>query len=79
MKTAISIPDLIFRSAEDAAKRLKLSRSQLYAAAVAAYVERHEKSRVTEQLNDVYADADAVRIEPALAAAQSRSIGRERW
>ena len=79
MKTAISIPDLIFQSAERAAKRLKLSRSQLYAAAVAAYVERHRESSVTEKLNEVYADADTSLVESGLAAAQLRSIARERW
>ncbi|HYT48247.1 MAG TPA: hypothetical protein VEL04_07495 [Burkholderiales bacterium] len=79
MKTAISIPDPIFQSAERAAKRLKLSRSQLYAAAVAAYLERNRDSSVTAKLNEVYADANASLVEAGLAAAQLRSIARERW
>ena len=79
MKTAISIPDAIFRSAEHAAKRMKLSRSQLYATAVAAYLERHKGTGVTEKLNEVYADAEASVVEAAVASAQLRSIARERW
>lgn len=79
MKTAISIPDAVFRTAEQAARRLKLSRSELYAAAVAAYVERHAARGVTETLDEVYADAESSRLDPALAAAQARVIGRERW
>jgi metal-responsive CopG/Arc/MetJ family transcriptional regulator len=79
MKTAISIPDAVFRSAEKAARRLKVSRSQLYAAAVAAYVERYAAKDVTAALDRVYADPEASRLEPAIAAAQAKSIGRERW
>jgi hypothetical protein len=38
VKTAVSIPDDVFRSAERAAKRLGVSRSELYARALAAYL-----------------------------------------
>lgn len=79
MKTAISIPDPVFRSAEKAAKRLNLSRSQLYAAAVAAYVRRHAASSVTEALDAVYADPESSRLDEAMSAAQLRGLARERW
>jgi metal-responsive CopG/Arc/MetJ family transcriptional regulator len=79
MKTAISIPDAVFRAAERAARRLKLSRSELYSVAVASYVERHAARGVTETLDAVYADAEASRLDPALAAAQAHILGRERW
>jgi metal-responsive CopG/Arc/MetJ family transcriptional regulator len=39
MKTAISIPDLLFDEAEKLAQRLGMSRSELYAKALAAYIE----------------------------------------
>jgi mRNA-degrading endonuclease toxin of MazEF toxin-antitoxin module len=48
MKTAISIPDDVFRSAEKRAKRLKKSRSRLYSEAVAEYVARRSPADVTE-------------------------------
>jgi hypothetical protein len=79
MKTAISIPDPVFRSAEKAARRLRLSRSQLYAAAVSAYVERHAAGEVTAALDRLYGDAELSALDPALAAAQARAVGRERW
>lgn len=79
MKTAISIPDRVFRSAEVAARRLKVSRSQLYSAAVSEYVERRKGAGVTEKLNEVYADAGTSALDPAFAAAQFRSLGRKRW
>jgi predicted transcriptional regulator len=78
MKTAISIPDPVFRSAEQLAKRLKVSRSQLYATAVADYVGRNQRSGVTEKLDEVHG-AGPEGLDPALAAMQSRSLRRERW
>src|SRR5262245_42454497 len=57
MKTAISIPDPIFREAERLARRLKKSRSQLYAEAMADYLRRHDPDAVTEALNRVCAES----------------------
>ena len=45
MKTAISIPDRVFREAERAAKRQKVSRSRIYTQAVEAYLKALPKSR----------------------------------
>ena len=64
MKTAISIPDPIFAAAEKLARRLGISRSQLYSEAVDALIEKHRYSGVTEQLNAVYeANPEASRLE----------------
>ena len=57
VKVTISIPDPIFAKAEALAKRLKLSRSRLYARAVADYVDRHTDDEITEHAN---AEADAM-------------------
>jgi metal-responsive CopG/Arc/MetJ family transcriptional regulator len=45
MKTSISIPDRIYRAAERAAKRQKVSRSRIYTQAVEAYLKALPKSR----------------------------------
>ena len=68
MKTAISIPDAVFRDAERLAKRLKTSRSQLYADAVRQYVARHDPDEVTESYNRI---ADEV-ADPGDALNRSR-------
>jgi hypothetical protein len=47
MKTAISIPDDVFDLAEAAAKRLKMSRSELYSRAVQAFLDVHSPDQVT--------------------------------
>ena len=53
MKTAISIPDRLFREADRLAKRLKKSRSRLYSEAVLDYVKRHADDEITRQLERV--------------------------
>ena len=59
MKTAISIPEPIFKSAEQLAQRLGMSRSELYARAVSEMVDKHLDDRVTERLNAVYGSEDS--------------------
>ena len=53
MKTAISLPDAVFRAAERQATRSGKSRSQLYAEALAEYLSRHAPDEVTEAMNRV--------------------------
>jgi len=49
MKTAISIPDPIFQAAEGLAHCLGISRSELYAKAVAEYMKSHKNKNVTKE------------------------------
>ena len=54
MKTAISIPDDLFRAIEECARRLKLSRSRFFATAAREYLVRHGGSGdATEAWNQV--------------------------
>ena len=78
MKVALSIPDDLFESAETLGKRLGMSRSRLYATALADYLAKHRGRKTTERLNAVYADRPE-QVDPALRRAQSKTIGRDRW
>ncbi len=78
MKTAISIPDPIFQAAEGLAHRMGISRSQLYAEAVAEYMESHKNLNVTETLNKIY-KKEPSSLEEGLYTLQSQSIPREEW
>jgi len=78
MKTAVSVPDDLFRRAEAAARRLRVSRSKFYATAIAEFLERRQSDAVTERLNEVYSRQRA-RVEPALHRAQIRSLGKGDW
>jgi len=80
MKTAISIPDTIFESAEKLAKRLGVSRSQLYADAVDALVEKYRYSGVTEQLDALYkTNPEFSRLDQDIEELQSQSLVEEEW
>ncbi len=78
MKTAISLPDPLFKSGDALAKRLGVSRSALYARALADYVAKHKASQFTQRLNAVYAEEES-RLDAALVAAQVRTLPRESW
>jgi len=56
MKTAVSLPDEVFASAETLAKRLKLTRSELYSRALAEFLARHSPDEITDSWNSVVGD-----------------------
>lgn len=78
MKTAISIPDPLFRAAERAAKRQKVSRSRFYAKAVAAYLKSRREKGIKEALDAVYA-TEKSELDPGLAAAAYHLLSKEKW
>lgn len=78
MKTAISLPEQLFRRAEAAARKLHMSRSQLYATALAEYLERRQSSKITGRLNEIYSE-ESSQLPPALASAQIKSLKNENW
>jgi metal-responsive CopG/Arc/MetJ family transcriptional regulator len=78
MKTAISIPDPIFEAAEELAQQLGISRSELYATAVATYITEHREANITEQLNQLYTDEDSS-LDGVVQQIQTLSLPREEW
>jgi metal-responsive CopG/Arc/MetJ family transcriptional regulator len=78
MKTAISIPDALFTSADSLARRLGMSRSRLFAAALAEYVAKHQAAKVTERLNAVYT-TERSHLDAATRRAQRRTVARAEW
>jgi metal-responsive CopG/Arc/MetJ family transcriptional regulator len=78
MKTAVSIPDPVFKAADKLAHRLGMSRSGLYAEALQRYLQLHDEHAITSKLNEVLAHAPS-ELHPRLQSIQSRSIPRESW
>ena len=78
MKTAISLPDNVFRDAEKHARRTKKSRSQLYADALSEYLARHAPDEVTEAMNRVVDQLDEP-TDPFVSAAARRILERTEW
>ena len=78
MKTAISISDRLFQAADVLARKLGVSRSELYATAVAEYVAKHHGAKVTERLNAVYG-AQPSALDQGLRRAQRRAVRDSEW
>jgi metal-responsive CopG/Arc/MetJ family transcriptional regulator len=78
MKTAVSVPDEVFRAAERQARRAKKSRSQLYAEALSEYLARHAPDEVTDAMNRVI---ERVResTDPFVSRAARRVLERSEW
>ncbi|MGA3204633.1 MAG: hypothetical protein ABSF12_19245 [Bryobacteraceae bacterium] len=78
MKTAVSIPDDVFKGAELLARRTKKSRSRLYGDAVKEYLERHAPDEITEAMNRACEGCE----QPAdgfVAEAARRVLERSEW
>ena len=82
VKTAISIPDKLFQSADQYAKSYGVSRSNLYAQAVAQFLEKHSTKHVIKQLNKVYSNHPS-KINETISSLQFSSIekddGNQAW
>ena len=74
MKTAVSIPDDVFRSAE----RLGVSRSRLYADALARLLAQQDRQAITAKLDEVYSRQPSG-LDPALRAARHKALPKEDW
>lgn len=78
MKVAVSIPLDVFDAAESLGKRLRVSRSRLYATALTEFIAKHQGRKITERLNKVYGGEDS-HLEKSLRNVQTRAVGRESW
>ena len=78
MKTAVSIPDDVFEEAERLASRLRTSRSQLYARALADFVARHDDDRVTAAIDKVL-DEVGTEVDDFTREAARQTLRRVEW
>jgi predicted transcriptional regulator len=78
MKTAVSIPDELFRQADELAGRLGKSRSEVYREALADYLARREPAAVTRALDELADDLAAEGGQFAETAAR-QALERSEW
>lgn len=78
MKTAVSVPDPVFKAGERLAHRLRISRSRLYSEALRDWVRRHDDKEITRRLNEVYA-TESSEPDPVLTKLAARTLFRESW
>jgi antitoxin MazE6 len=79
MKTAVSLPDRVYRDAERHAKRTRKSRSQLYAEALAEYLARHAPDAVTEDMNAVIDQLGDAGGDPFVSGVSRRVLAGMEW
>jgi antitoxin MazE6 len=78
MKTAVSIPDDLFRRADELASRMGKSRSQVYRDALADYVLRRDPGAVTRALDEIADELSGDERAFATAAAH-RTLAQSEW
>jgi predicted transcriptional regulator len=81
MKTAISIDDALLQEADETARLMGLSRSRLFARAVADFLQRRRREQMLLRLNEVYAgdkEPAETRLLKGIKGKVRRAV-RERW
>jgi metal-responsive CopG/Arc/MetJ family transcriptional regulator len=78
MKTAVSIPDEVFKAADKLARRTKRSRSQLFSDALKEYLGRHASEEITDAMDRVCAELGSTPDRFASVAAR-QVLERTEW
>ncbi len=76
MKTAISIPDDLFEAADQLAKGIGVSRSQLYTRAVESFVREHSREAISAQVERVV-QREGSKLDPFWMAVQATALGED--
>ena len=78
MNANISIPISVYEAAKQLAQSSSMSLSELYTAALTAYLTTHPAGTVTEALNRVY-EAESSTLDPVWVNVQLGSVDYESW
>ena len=81
MKTAVSIPDPIFETADQLAKELGISRSELYARALEELIRNRKREHITARINATLAslEPESETGQGFLDRATRDSFARNEW
>lgn len=77
VKTAISLEAGLYREAQGLARKMRVSRSRLFAAAMAEFIERRRNQELLEAINTANLEAPTVperRIQRAMRRHQLRRL-----
>jgi len=78
MKTAISVPNDVFELSERLAKKLKVSRSKIFAMGVKKLGEEYDSEDIVARINAVCEKVDTS-VDPVVRKYQSRILQKEEW
>ena len=80
LRQKIDQPAFALQKAERLAKRLGVSRSELYQQAIAAMLERYDAKAITDSYNVVIArEPNAFKLDPAIERAQFENLPDDEW
>jgi metal-responsive CopG/Arc/MetJ family transcriptional regulator len=79
MKTAISMDDALMQQADQAARDLGLSRSGLIADALRDYLRKRRRTRITDQLNQAYANVPNPDERRLVRKLRTKLPVKDRW
>ena len=75
MKTSISIPDDLFKGVNDLSAETHLSRSQIFADAVRAYLDQRKNEKMLRAINAVYSSVETEEETAVRERARKRYVG----
>ena len=78
MKTAISVPNDVFELSERLAKKLKVSRSRIFAMGVKKLGEEYDEEDIIARINAVCEEVDTS-LDPFWKEMQSRTLPKDKW
>jgi hypothetical protein len=78
MKTAISVPSEVFQTSERLAKKLKISRSAVFAMGIKKLAEQYDDDEFTAKLNEFYSE-EKVELDPVILKMASLSLPDDEW
>jgi hypothetical protein len=78
MKTAISVSDDVFLLTEKLAKKLKVSRSKVFAMGVKKLAEEYDDDAVTANLDKFY-ENERAEIDPVIMKMAALSLPKDEW
>ena len=76
MKTAISVSDEVFQLTENLAKKLKVSRSKVFAMGIRKLAEEYSDDEVTAKLDKFY-EKERAEIDPAIMKMAALSLPKD--
>lgn len=78
MKTAISVSDDVFKLSEKLAKKLKVSRSKVFAMGVEKLAQEHDEDALIAKINEVCERVDTS-LDPFWKKTQNRILPKSEW
>jgi hypothetical protein len=78
MKTAISVPNDVFQLSERLSKKLRISRSAVFAMGVKKLGEEYDDEEITTKLNEYYGQERA-ELDPVIVRMAALSLPKEEW